>query len=114
MICGSSCLDLARRCCRRLKHGPTWPRPARLRQARERRTYVLAFERDGSFCVEDVPPGVYELKIRLTKTDQRQHHHEERRQECDRREDHAAAPHQFKAPVLPGGLRRFREPVLPT
>lgn len=41
--------------------------PARLRQAREARTYVLGFQRDGSFRAEDVPPGTYELRIQATK-----------------------------------------------
>jgi hypothetical protein len=40
---------------------------AQLRQARQARTYQLAFETDGSFRVEDVPPGTYELRIRVTK-----------------------------------------------
>jgi hypothetical protein len=43
--------------------------PERIRQAREARSYVLEFQKDGSFRIEDVPPGTYELKIRLTKPD---------------------------------------------
>ncbi len=46
--------------------------PARLRQAREARTYQLMFERDGSFRVDGVPAGSYELRIRLTKPGERQ------------------------------------------
>jgi hypothetical protein len=41
----------------------------RLQQAREARTYLLAFEQDGSFRADDVPPGTYELKIQVTKPD---------------------------------------------
>lgn len=41
--------------------------PARMQQTREARTYVLIFERDGSFRAEDIPPGTYELRIRVTK-----------------------------------------------
>lgn len=41
--------------------------PARLQLARNARTYVLSFERDGSFRAEDVPPGTYQLKIHVTK-----------------------------------------------
>jgi hypothetical protein len=41
--------------------------PARWKQMREARTYVLDFERDGSFRVEDVPPGTYSLRIQVTK-----------------------------------------------
>jgi hypothetical protein len=43
--------------------------PERLQQAREARTYVFAFEPDGSFRADDVPPGTYELKIKVTKPD---------------------------------------------
>jgi thiol-disulfide isomerase/thioredoxin len=35
---------------------------------REARSYHLDFEEDGSFRAEDVPPGNYELRIKLTKT----------------------------------------------
>lgn len=45
--------------------------PAFTQQARDARTYVLAFERDGSFRVDDVRPGTYELRIRVTKSDAR-------------------------------------------
>jgi len=44
--------------------------PARIQQQRAARTYVLMFERDGSFRAEDVPPGTYELRIQLTKPGQ--------------------------------------------
>lgn len=40
---------------------------AGVRAARQARTYGLEFESDGSFRVEDVPPGTYELRIRVTK-----------------------------------------------
>lgn len=40
---------------------------ARLAEARTARTYQLSLEQDGGFRVEDVPPGTYELRIRLTK-----------------------------------------------
>ena len=43
--------------------------PERLRQAREARTYVLGFSRDGSFRAEDVPPGTYQLNLRVTQPD---------------------------------------------
>ena len=43
--------------------------PAALARERAARTYVLAFDTDGSFRADDVPPGKYELKIRLTKPD---------------------------------------------
>lgn len=36
-------------------------------QARAVRTYQLVFEMDGSFRAEDVPPGTYELRIRVSK-----------------------------------------------
>jgi len=35
--------------------------------AQAARTYQLVFEQDGSFRAEDVPPGTYELTIRVTK-----------------------------------------------
>ncbi len=35
--------------------------------ARRARTYPLAIEPDGSFRLEDVPPGAYELRVRLTR-----------------------------------------------
>lgn len=41
--------------------------PARLRQAREARAYVLDFDRDGAFRADDIPPGEYELRIQATK-----------------------------------------------
>lgn len=41
--------------------------PARLQQARDARTYQLEFQSDGSFRADDVPPGQYELRIRVTK-----------------------------------------------
>ena len=34
---------------------------------REQRSYHLEFEEDGSFRAEDVPPGNYELRIKVTK-----------------------------------------------
>lgn len=40
---------------------------ARLKQARYERTYQLEVEADGSFRIEDVTPGDYELRIRLSK-----------------------------------------------
>jgi protocatechuate 3,4-dioxygenase beta subunit/thiol-disulfide isomerase/thioredoxin len=40
---------------------------AQLQAARQARTYGLDFEVDGSFRVDDVPPGTYELRIRVTK-----------------------------------------------
>ena len=36
-------------------------------EVREARSYHLEFEEDGSFRAEDVPPGKYELRIRVTK-----------------------------------------------
>jgi hypothetical protein len=44
--------------------------PARVKQAREARNYLLDFEKDGSFRADDVPPGTYELRIRVTKSNQ--------------------------------------------
>lgn len=41
--------------------------PERMKQAREARTYPLDFESDGSFRVEDVPPGTYELRIHVSR-----------------------------------------------
>ena len=41
--------------------------PARLEQARNVRQYQLLFDEDGTFRVEDVLPGTYELRIRITK-----------------------------------------------
>lgn len=40
---------------------------AQIRHVREARAYQLLFETDGSFRVEDVPPGLFELRIQLTK-----------------------------------------------
>jgi hypothetical protein len=39
----------------------------KLEQARAARTDPLVFESDGSFQAEDVPPGTYELRVRVTK-----------------------------------------------
>lgn len=39
-------------------------------QVNNARTYGLAFESDGSFRIEDVPPGTYELRLRVTKPDE--------------------------------------------
>ena len=47
----------------------SWRSPTRLAQARAARTYVLAVEQDGSFRAEDVPPGTYELKLKVTRAD---------------------------------------------
>jgi hypothetical protein len=38
-----------------------------MKNAREDRSYHLEFEEDGSFRAEDVPPGNYELRIKVTK-----------------------------------------------
>jgi len=38
--------------------------------ARRARTYNLTFESDGTFRVEDVPPGTYELRLRVSKSDE--------------------------------------------
>jgi hypothetical protein len=38
-------------------------------RARRERTYQLEFEAGGSFHIEDVTPGKYELRIRLTSDD---------------------------------------------
>src|SRR6185369_9969676 len=46
--------------------------PERVKQARDARTYVLEFERDGSFRAEDVPAGTYLLRIVVTKADEKQ------------------------------------------
>ena len=40
---------------------------AQLQAAREARAYALDIEPDGSFRIEDVPPGTYELRIRVTR-----------------------------------------------
>jgi beta-lactamase regulating signal transducer with metallopeptidase domain len=40
--------------------------------AQAARTYQLVFQKDGSFRAEDVPPGTYELTIRVTKPGGRQ------------------------------------------
>ena len=39
----------------------------KVEQARRARTYQLEFEPDGAFRVEDVPPGTYTLRLRVTK-----------------------------------------------
>jgi peroxiredoxin len=41
--------------------------PDRFARERDARTYVFAFEEDGSFRADDVPPGKYQLNIRVTK-----------------------------------------------
>ena len=38
--------------------------PERLQRIREARNYELICERDGSFHIDDVPPGTYELRIK--------------------------------------------------
>jgi peroxiredoxin len=38
-----------------------------MKDEREKRSYHLEFEEDGSFRAEDVPPGNYELRIKVTK-----------------------------------------------
>jgi thiol-disulfide isomerase/thioredoxin len=38
-----------------------------MQEAREERSYHLEFAEDGSFLAEDVPPGAYELRIKVTK-----------------------------------------------
>lgn len=42
------------------------------KQARQTRAYGIEIESDGSFRIEDVPPGTYELRIRVTKSDESQ------------------------------------------
>ncbi|MCC6820281.1 MAG: hypothetical protein IT579_06080, partial [Verrucomicrobia subdivision 3 bacterium] len=42
------------------------------KQARQTRAYGIEIETDGSFRIEDVPPGTYELRIRVTKPDESQ------------------------------------------
>jgi AhpC/TSA family len=44
----------------------------RPKQERAARTYFLQFERDGSFRIDDVTEGVYELRIRVTDPSQDQ------------------------------------------
>ena len=44
---------------------------ARLESERQARNYELVFERDGSFQIDDVPPGTYELRIQITKPNER-------------------------------------------
>src|SRR6185503_18274587 len=44
---------------------------ARRQNEREARSYELIFERDGAFRVDDVPPGAYQLLIKITKPNQR-------------------------------------------
>ena len=41
----------------------------RMAQARDTRTYLIAFEQDGSFRADDIPPGTYELNLKVTKPD---------------------------------------------
>src|SRR5256885_12348066 len=41
---------------------------ARRNSELQARDYELIFERDGTFQIDDVPPGTYELRIKLTKT----------------------------------------------
>jgi beta-lactamase regulating signal transducer with metallopeptidase domain/protocatechuate 3,4-dioxygenase beta subunit len=43
------------------------------RNARAARVYALEFEADGSFRIDDVPPGTYELRLSVTKGDESQH-----------------------------------------
>lgn len=44
---------------------------ARRQSERQARNYELLFERDGAFRADDVPPGTYELRIRITKPAER-------------------------------------------
>ena len=53
----------------------SYHKPERRQLARTARMYKLIFEPDGAFRAEDVPPGVYELKIRVTEPDP--NHHDE-------------------------------------
>ncbi len=46
--------------------------PKRLEQARQARSYVLAFQSNGVFRAEAIPPGTYDLQITLTKTNRSQ------------------------------------------
>ena len=39
----------------------------KVKAEREERSYHLEFQEDGSFRAEDVPPGNYELRIKVTK-----------------------------------------------
>lgn len=41
-----------------------------LRMARDTRTYPLVFGTNGTFRIEDVPPGIYDLRIRVTKPEE--------------------------------------------
>ncbi len=43
-----------------------WQSEAGREAQRNRRSYVLVFDKDGSFKIDDVEPGTYELKIRLS------------------------------------------------
>ncbi|MBE7499629.1 MAG: redoxin domain-containing protein [Verrucomicrobiales bacterium] len=51
----------------RQAHGASFRSNARVAEARRARTFQLTFEADGAFRVEDVPPGTYELRVRVTK-----------------------------------------------
>ncbi len=48
-------------------HEASFGSDSRVAEARAARTFQLAVETDGTFRVEDVPPGNYELRVRVTK-----------------------------------------------
>ena len=56
----------------RKAHDASFRSEAQTKQARQARAYALEIEDDGSFRIEDVPPGTYELRIRVTKPDESQ------------------------------------------
>lgn len=47
-------------------HHAAYESPERRQLVRDARSYPLAMGQDGSFRIEDVPPGTYELRIGLT------------------------------------------------
>jgi hypothetical protein len=48
-------------------HTASHQSPERLRQLLEARNYELVFASEGRFRIDDVPPGTYELRIKVTK-----------------------------------------------
>jgi RNA polymerase sigma factor (sigma-70 family) len=50
-----------------VQNKPFWTSEEGRALQRAQRTYVLLFDKDGSFRIDDVPPGTYSLRITLTE-----------------------------------------------
>jgi protocatechuate 3,4-dioxygenase beta subunit len=73
-------------------------------QERAARTYLLQFERDGSFRIDDVPEGTYELRIRVTDSTE-----DQPVRPWDRGKELASLVREVVVPQISGG--RSDEPL---